>query len=429
MPHLLLVEDDEHVAFAMSRLIKHLGYTSDHSPSLSLAFTKLATSDFDAVLLDLGLPDGDSMSLAAELAKRRTPFIVVSGRDEANCAVAAMKAGAADYLTKPYSQQALSAAIERASRHVSHTQMPKEAADGDSAAWRQTLAALGCVARAPKTPVLLLGETGTGKEVLARRLHAMSSRAQEPFVAVNAACLADAIVESELFGHEAGAFTDAKGTRRGVFELAHRGTLFLDEVGELPMPVQAKLLRVLESSSFRRVGGEVEIKVDVRIVAATHRSLDHAALFRPDLLQRLAVFEVHLPPLRERGRDVLTLADLLLNQLSKEMGIRTPFLSDEAQALLLSHAWPGNVRELKNALERALLTAGHHTVLEASDFALRRTSQVRERSLQGLVTQELTTELAKHDGNISATARALRISRNRLKRHLSGSSDGGSSKN
>ena len=412
MAHLLLVEDDNDVAFAISRLAAHDGWTAERATNLKEASAQLAAGTFDIALLDLSLPDGDALSLAHVLAARRLPFIVVSGRDETSTVVAAMKAGAADYLAKPYSHQALSAAIAKA------TARPVRDESSHSPIWQKTLDLVSAAARAPKTPVLLWGETGTGKEVLARRLHALSTRAAGPFVAVNAACLSESIVESELFGHEAGAFTDAKTVRRGVFELAHGGTLFLDEVGELPMGVQAKLLRVLEAHSFRRVGGERELKVDVRLVTATHRDLHDPASFRPDLMQRLAVFEITLPPLRARGRDILGLAQTFLEHIGAEMSMPGVRLSTAAENLLLAHAWPGNVRELKNALERALLTAPNKATLEPCDFELRKTSLVVANSLNDHIEHQMRAALLANGGNLSATARALNVSRNRLKRYL-----------
>jgi len=208
--------------------------------------------------------------------------------------------------------------------------------------------------------VLLTGASGTGKEVLARAIHQGSARAEGPFVAVNCAALPETLVESELFGHERGAFTGADRLKRGRFELAARGTLLLDEIGELTPPVQAKLLRVLQERQYERVGGTTTLEADVRLVAATNRDLDRAVAegrFREDLFYRLAVFRIRLPALRERAEDVLLLADHFVRKLGAKMGVQEPGLSDEARRLLLSHSWPGNIRELQNAIERALIVA------------------------------------------------------------------------
>ncbi len=418
--HLLLVEDDDDVAFALERLVTQEGWTSQRVGSLGQATRALKSDDFDLVLLDLGLPDGDALEWAAVLTEANLAFIVISARGETSSVVAAMKAGASDYLVKPWSRVDLAAAIDRALKRGVPQRVTQTPPTGASPQWQKTLGEVTAAAKAARTSVLLRGATGTGKEVLARAIHAQSSRRAAAFVAVNAACLSEGLVESELFGHEAGAFTDAKVTRRGVFELAHKGTLFLDEVGELPRGAQAKLLRVLEGHSFRRVGGEKEIKVDVRVVAATHRSLEDAATFRPDLLHRLAVFEIRLPTLHERAGDVLLLARALLVKLCDEMGQRPVELSASAERLFCSHLWPGNVRELKNALERALLTSSGRTVLTDADFVLRAAPRppLAGASLDEVIDGQIDLALQANDMNLSATARSLGISRNRVKRRL-----------
>jgi transcriptional regulator with GAF, ATPase, and Fis domain len=235
---------------------------------------------------------------------------------------------------------------------------------GRSAAFREVLDQAALVA-AQDTTVLLTGESGTGKELVARAIHSASPRAEGPFVAVNCAALPETLAESELFGHERGAFTGADRLKRGRFELAVGGTLFLDEIGDLAPSVQGKLLRVLQERQFERVGGTTSLQADVRLITATNRDLEHlveTGTFRPDLYYRLAVFGIHLPALREREGDVLVLAEHFLRTLGERMGRRQSRLSDQARQLLLAHTWPGNIRELQNAIERALIAADGHVI-------------------------------------------------------------------
>ena len=235
---------------------------------------------------------------------------------------------------------------------------------GRSAAFREVLDQAGLVA-AQDTTVLLTGESGTGKELVARAIHSASPRAKSPFVAVNCAALPETLAESELFGHERGAFTGADRLKRGRFELAVGGTLFLDEIGDLTPSVQGKLLRVLQERQFERVGGTTSLQADVRLITATNRDLEHlveTGTFRADLYYRLAVFGIHLPALREREGDVLVLAEHFLRTLGERMGRRQSHLSDQARQLLLAHTWPGNIRELQNAIERALIASDGHVI-------------------------------------------------------------------
>jgi transcriptional regulator with GAF, ATPase, and Fis domain len=286
------------------------------------------------------------------------------------------------------------------------------------------------------TTVLLSGETGTGKEVLARAIHQASTRADGPFVALNCAALPETLVESELFGHERGAFTGADRLKRGRFELAAGGTLFLDEIGELPLAVQAKLLRVLQEHQYDRVGGTTTLDTDIRLLAATNRDLNRAVAenrFREDLYYRLAVFPVHLPPLRERGEDVLLLAEHFVRQLGAKLGQPAPGLSDAARHCLLAHAWPGNIRELQNALERALIladgapisaeqlgivplvssgaTSGAATIEETEPGTEPGTLAYQERHMVG-------DALRRANGNKSRAAAMLGLSRFQLLRRL-----------
>ncbi len=430
MADVLLVEDDDDVAFALSRLLARMGHETRRAISIADA-RALLVHNFDLALVDLSLPDGDAVPWLGELPQA-LPFVVLSGRDEARAAVAALRAGAVDYLVKPFSEEALEIALTRVlEREGLRKQLEALRRDngdqadaiGTSRIFRAVLEAATRAAQASRTPVFIQGESGTGKEVVARLLHRASPRADKPFVAVNAACFSEQLIESELFGHEAGAFTDARTARKGVFELADGGTLFLDEIGELPLGLQARLLRVLEGQTFRRLGGEKEIKTDVRLVSATNRSLEAAVRdgrFRADLFHRVRVYTIELPPLRDRPEDVRVLAEHFVRQFSHEMGIRHAHLGDEAIKVLESHQWPGNVRELRNVIERSLVNARGgdievaHLGLAGSASALTEGGAL----LSDVVQRHVLEVYRENHHNISATARALGITRNVLKRKL-----------
>lgn len=428
MSDILLVEDDEDVAFAMSRLLQRMGHTTRLAPTIAIAKRELL-QPFDLALVDLTLPDGDAIPWLEELA-RQVPFVVLSGRDEARPAVEALRLGASDYLVKPCSEQQLQLAMARAlerealRKQVEALQRETDSTVvGTSRAWLGVIESAALAARTTRTPVFIHGESGTGKEVVARLIHRSSERASKPFVAVNAACFSEQLIESELFGHEAGAFTDAKSARKGVFELAHGGTLFLDELGEIPLPLQARLLRVLEGQTFRRVGGEREIKTDVRLLSATNRPLEQAVAsgkFRADLYHRISVYTVNLPPLRDREGDVRVLAEYFVRQLGGEMGMRGAHLSEAAMNAIERYRWPGNVRELRNVIERGIVNARggavqpSHLVLTAEPVS----PTLRTEVLADAVQEHVLAVYESHGHNISATARALDIARNVLKRKL-----------
>jgi transcriptional regulator with PAS, ATPase and Fis domain len=279
----------------------------------------------------------------------------------------------------------------------------------------------------PGTTVLIVGETGTGKELLAKAVHNGGARRSSPFVAVNCSAIPDHLVESELFGHERGAFTDAHSTKPGLFEIADGGTLFLDEIGALPSPLQAKLLRVLQDGEVRRVGGTKARKVDVRILAATNENIGEAirsGAFREDLYYRLGVITLSLPPLRERDEDAVVIAEALLDQLSEQHGVPTPAVRPEVRRVLLEYPWPGNVRELKNAVERALLLSPPGS-LDTSELLPQSDVESRDAglipfpaSLDDITAAAASATLDLCKGNRSAAARRLRISRRRLRRLL-----------
>lgn len=444
MTTLLLVEDEEDLAFSLGRLLKRDGFSVDVASGFEEALRFSATRLYDAVLLDLGLPDGDGFDLLERLREADGgPVIVQTGRDDAASAVRALRLGAADYLTKPVEREALGLALGRA-LEASALKRALEAARrrpvdgpvvlGSSPAWRRVVSEIHAAAAAARTPVLLQGESGTGKQVAAELLHAVSPRAGHPFVAVNAACFSAALLDSELFGHEAGAFTDARAARRGLLELASGGTLFLDEIAELPREIQPKLLRVLEGHPFRRVGGEREIRCDVRLVSASNRRLAEevaAGRLREDLYHRLRVVEISLPPLRERPEDVRDLGLEFLSRAAAQAGRGNLFFSVEAFGCLLRYAWPGNVRELRNVVERAVIFAAGPSIgpqdlpaeVRAGVESGRRPGRAAAAApvdvrLEEAVRRHILAVFDACGGNLTHAATSLGISRPTLREHL-----------
>ncbi len=370
---ILVVDDEPSARNGLEKLLGLEGFTVRTAADGAAA--GLVAADFapDVVVTDLRMPQMDGMELLRRLREqdRDLPVIVATASGELATAVAAMRAGADDYLTKPLDIDALVLAIDRALERralrveAENLRRQLRERDGDglqgligsSPAMQQVYRTARQVAGARAT-VLLTGESGTGKGELARAIHSLSPRSKGPFITLHCAALAESLLESELFGHEKGAFTGADRLRRGRFEQAHGGTLFLDEIGEISSVVQVKLLRVLQERSFERVGGGETIKVDVRLIAATNRDLARdvrEGRFREDLYYRLNVVHVELPPLRLRGRDALTLAEHFLQRFVEENHSSIRGFSEKARAKLARHTWPGNVRELENAIERAVV--------------------------------------------------------------------------
>ncbi len=381
----LVVEDDRVARQLAVEVLKLAGYATTEAESAEEAISLFDSGEqFDLVMSDVRMGEMDGMSLLAELQVRAPdlPVVLVTAFGDVEGAIAATQAGAWDYLAKPFNLEELRVTIRRAlerrrlaqeRRESPKTEpVPASPASGIVGKSAAMLNVYKMVARIAKStaPVLVLGESGTGKELVARAVHAHSLRSAGPFVAVSCAAMTETLLESELFGHERGAFTGADRLRRGVFEQATGGTLFLDEIGEVPPKMQAQLLRVLQESEIRRVGGGENIKVDVRVVAATHRDLDEevkGGRFREDLLFRLRVVSIRLPSLRERLDDVPPLVEYFLSQAAKREGRAAPAIATEAMDLLKRHNWPGNVRELRNAVERALAVASPDVIL-ASDL-------------------------------------------------------------
>jgi two-component system, NtrC family, response regulator AtoC len=375
MPHatLLIVDDEELVRWSLRERLLKDGYTVLESGSVAGAIEKL-TPAVDLVLLDHRLPDGDGLTLLRQIKELSpdTLVILMTAFSTVENAVAAMKHGAYHYLNKPFNLDDVSAIVEKAletSRLRREVRLLRgsqsrdygfDAIIGSSPAMVQAKSLLERIAASPATTVLLTGETGTGKDLVAKSIHYNSDRAARPFVNITCSALPEQLLESELFGHERGAFTDARQQKRGLLETADGGTVFLDEIGEMTPGLQAKLLRFLEERTFKRVGGLNDIRVDVRVIAATNRALEDevkAGRFREDLFYRLQVMPVRLPPLRERVGDIRLLVAHYIDRYNREFRKHVRGLQPAAQALLDQYRWPGNVRELRNAIERAMLLA------------------------------------------------------------------------
>ena len=374
-PLLLIIEDEETLALSLRVFFEGKRYAvltaSSGKEGLDYAFREIP----DTVILDLRLPDAYGIDILKEIKKHHPeiPVIIMSGIGEVDDAVMAMKLGAEYYFQKPVSLDELSVLVEKCIeiRQMKEGTIFARNRDypilGRSSHIQGLIHMMSLLGSNPSTTVLILGETGTGKELIARNIHAMSNRADKPFVDINCAAMPEHILESELFGYEAGAFTDAKKTKKGLFELADKGTLFLDEIGDMPANAQAKILRVIESKTLKRLGGTRDITVDVRIVAATNKDLSaqvKSGMFREDLYYRLHVMPLQLLPLRKRTEDIPLIAEFLLEEVKKTLGRKDiGALTLDALDALRSYPWPGNVRELKNVLERAaiLCPAGNVT--------------------------------------------------------------------
>lgn len=444
-PVVLIVDDDKHTRDGLARALNrhyHVLLAESGEKALSL----LNEGSADIVLSDMRMPGMQGLELLRSVRKLHpsVPFVLLTAYGTIDLAVEAMREGAYDFLTKPISLDQLDVLLAQA-LNVGKRETPAAPAQegatglegmiGDSPAMREVFDKIRKVASSTAT-VLIQGPSGTGKELVARALHSLGPRAAKPFVAVNCAALAPTLLESELFGHEKGAFTGAIATRSGRFEQADGGTLFLDEISEIDQATQVKLLRVLEDRSFERVGGTENIKVNFRLVAATNRNLKEyveSGKFREDLFYRLNVVDVILPPLCERGDDIERLANHFLAAFAKENGRTISGFSSDALALLKSYSWPGNVRELRNAVERMVVLSGGE-ILDAADVpqniraaietagrkeeAERSAPAAEDESLAQAEKRKIMEALEKCGGNRSQAAELLGISRRTLHRRL-----------
>lgn len=377
MAKLLVVDDEKNLRLVVQKELSRQGHEVETASDGEEAWEALECRDFDVLLCDINMPRLDGIGLLRRVREKSpTPpeFIMLTGQATVETAIEAMKLGAYDYLTKPYRLNELAALVTqadekqqlkidnqrlRAQIERTHKNLPEIVAE--SPQMKEVLRLVRRVAPSD-TSVLITGESGTGKELIAQAIHRLSPRADKTFIDLNCAALQDSLLESELFGHEAGAFSGARARKLGLFELAHGGTLFLDEIMEMPSQLQSKLLRALETRSFFRVGGVKKVEVDVRLVAATNRDTDRAiaeGVFRADLLYRINSFEVNIAPLRERVEDIEPLARYLLQKIA---GNNAPELTQPAIDALNGFSWTGNVRQLRNCLERAVLLADNNTI-------------------------------------------------------------------
>ena len=443
MRRVLVVDDEENIRLVLSTLLRKQGYEVDTAESGEQALERIAANAPDVVLTDVRMPKMGGLDLLDKLTEMGNPatVIVMSAYGSVDLALDAMKRGAYDYVGKPFKPDEVVLALRKAEErevlrrenralraqvHAEHTEF--SAIVSKSPKMTAIFRTIDKVADY-KTTVLITGESGVGKELIARALHDRGARKNAPFVPINCGAIPENLLESELFGHKRGAFTDAHSDRRGLFEEANGGTLFLDEIGELPLPLQVKLLRVLQEETVRRLGDSKDMKVDVRIVAATHRDLAEeakAGRFREDLYYRINVLSLSIPPLRERREDIPLLLEHFIHKQNDKLGIQVRGFSAEAKKLLLDYAWPGNVRELENTVERAMVLAEEdvlrehelpermklamdpvHQKLESGELSIKKTVATIEPIL-------IRRALEKTKGNRTRAAEVLEISHRAL---------------
>ena len=435
MSKLLLVDDDANTLASLARAFRLAGHEAVVCDHADRALELAKAQRFDVILSDVVMPGKDGLTLLAELkaAGVPTPVVMISGQASIEMAVRATRLGAVDFLEKPLSTEKLLVTVDntvKLSRLEDENRRLKQRAGKQELVWKSAVmqSVMAKVERvaASETRVAILGETGTGKELVARTLHEKSARRVGPFVTLNCAAVPAELIESELFGHEKGAFTGAASRHIGKFEQAHGGTLFLDEIGDMPALMQAKLLRVLEQKEVERIGGDRTMPVDVRVIVATHRNLEELVRsggFREDLYHRVFVFPILLPPLRERPEDIPLLVDFFAAAVAEQNDWKPREITADAYTELERYSWPGNVRELRNVVERLLLLADDRVdaatarlalplntsapPLPASTGALSERMESHERAI-------IVAELKKHRYKMTDTARALGLERSHL---------------
>ncbi|HEY7545975.1 MAG TPA: sigma-54 dependent transcriptional regulator, partial [Blastocatellia bacterium] len=369
---ILIVDDEPMIRWTLNEALRGWGYETIEAGTVALALASFESDHPSAVLLDVNLPDGSGLGLLKEIKSRQLQAVVImiTGNVLVEDTLAALRGGAYDFIGKPINLNELQVTLRngleagrlRKEIHQIRRERTREFSFdqiiGESQAMMKMIQLARKVAESEASSVLLQGESGTGKDLIAKAIHYGSRRADQPFVAINCAAIPGTLIESELFGYEKGAFTDAKGRKEGLFEQAEGGTIFLDEIGELELGLQAKLLRVLEEGAFRRVGGLKDIPLDVRVIAASNRDLkseSEAGRFRLDLYYRLSIIQIDLPPLRERGDDVLLLTGYYIKNFNQKLRKRVRGLSPEVTGIFRHYQWPGNVRELRNVIERVMI--------------------------------------------------------------------------
>ncbi len=450
---ILLVDDQDTIRFFLEKTLRQEGYEAVTARTGAEAIEKAREVVPDLVLLDLKLPDMDGLEVLRRIKEvfPEIGVVMITAFGDIETAVTAMKHGAYDFVSKPINLDQLLMVIrkglasERLNREVLELKRqmdPEVGFDyilGESGSMKRVYDVVQQVAKSDTTTVLIEGESGVGKEMVARLIHRYSNRANKPFMDINCASLPEQLLESELFGYEKGAFTDAKSQKQGLLELANRGTLFLDEIGEMSLTIQVKLLRVLERMEFRRLGGTQDIHVSVRVVSATNRDLQkevEEGRFRADLFYRLKVVPMYIPPLRERKEDLLKFVNYFINMFNTKFGKNFNQISDDARLALLSYPWPGNIRELKNVIERVvLLETGPTMKREMLPFASERSDEgsigrridailsaplpedgVDFETLVGDFERALILKASEESGwNQSRTARLLNVKRDKLR--------------
>ncbi len=444
MAYILVVEDEEKYRQILRIMLSLKGHKIDEAADGQEALKKIKEENYDLIISDIRMPGLNGLELLAKVKELSppVPVVFITAYATVDSAVEAMRAGAVDYIPKPFEEERIHLTVERAlgiSRLISEKEALKKELEErylpqdlvcESPAMKEILKLVQRVAQQPNTTVLITGESGVGKEVIARYLHRISPRKEHRFVALNCAAIPQTLLESELFGHEKGAFTGATSRKKGIFEAAQGGTVFLDEIGDLPLEAQAKLLRVLQERKVQRVGGTEEIPVDVRIIAATNQDLEKLVeenRFRLDLFYRLNVFPLHIPPLRERKEDIIPLAEFFIRRFGTIEGHQGPLLTAGAQKILLSYHYPGNVRELANAVERALILAGGNLPLTSEHFAFLKPKTEGSTSFilppEGISLEELERDLIRQalertKGNQSAAARLLGLTRSKFRTRM-----------
>ena len=462
---ILICDDEENILWIFKKALDEKGFIVDTAPDAAAALEKIKQNDYLLVFTDIFMEGMSGLQLLekARDVKAHVNIVVMTAMDTMNNTIEAMRGGAYDYISKPFDFEEIYSLLDRAVK-ASKIEEPLAEGPGNSdpppagaivGKSKKMQAIFKTIGKAAVTnlSVLVTGESGTGKEMVARALHTYSERSHMPFICINCAAISRELLESELFGHEKGSFTGAVDAKKGKFELAHKGTIFLDEIGDMEISLQAKILRVLQSNEFYRVGGKEPVKVDVRVVAATNQDLEklmREKLFREDLFHRINVIHINIPPLRERPGDIPLLADHFLKKFSPELTRGKVYLSPAVENIFNNYQWPGNIRELENAVKRGLALASNGPILrehlpaqlqdhaldetgvcgqwektldKAAGEFLARNDQEGARNLYGKLVQAMEKSLfqrllEKNNGNQVATAKALGINRNTLKRKI-----------